>query len=81
MKAALNLALDIGCKDELVDIISGFIDQKKTSLNSKNYENYENFNSNEIDSSISTRTTQGMKENTKWKYVCNTCRKLSHNSQ
>ncbi|CAG8823010.1 8350_t:CDS:2, partial [Gigaspora margarita] len=42
MKAALNLALDMGCEDELVDMISGFIDRKKTSLNNETDKNYEN---------------------------------------
>ncbi|RIB08063.1 hypothetical protein C2G38_2212601 [Gigaspora rosea] len=86
MKAALNLALDMSCEDELVDMISGFIDQKKNSLNNENDKNYKdlhvlksnhdkntavrtpldalNSNSNEIDSGISAKTSQGMKENT-----------------
>ncbi|CAG8660078.1 36667_t:CDS:2 [Gigaspora margarita] len=119
MKAVLNLALDIGCEGELINIISGFIDWKKNSLNNENNKNYENLhvldplvqklygrrptkqksnhdrntvvrtplnalnsNSNEINSSISAETSQGIKENTtKWKYVCNTCGKSGHNAR
>ncbi|CAG8826784.1 29964_t:CDS:1, partial [Gigaspora margarita] len=42
MKAALNLALDMGCENELVNMISGFIDQKKNSLDNENNKNYKN---------------------------------------
>lgn len=33
MKKALNLALDLGCEDEIIDIINRFIDQKKNTIN------------------------------------------------
>ncbi|CAG8640334.1 23368_t:CDS:2, partial [Cetraspora pellucida] len=42
LKAALNLAIDMGCKDEFIDMINGFINRKKSSINNTNNENNKN---------------------------------------
>ncbi|CAG8720052.1 16495_t:CDS:2, partial [Rhizophagus irregularis] len=39
MKKALNLALDLGCEDEIINMINRFIDQKKKPINDTNNEN------------------------------------------
>ncbi|CAG8820525.1 11982_t:CDS:1, partial [Dentiscutata erythropus] len=51
IKAALNLVLNIGCKDKLIGIINGFIDQKKNN----NSENNENENLHILDSLVHKR--------------------------
>ncbi|CAG8788422.1 7324_t:CDS:2, partial [Gigaspora margarita] len=40
-KRALNLALDIGCKDKFINIIDDFINRKKSSISNANNENIE----------------------------------------
>ncbi|RIB13908.1 hypothetical protein C2G38_2040610 [Gigaspora rosea] len=35
MKKALNLALDLGCEKEFIDIVNGFIDRRKKLTNNK----------------------------------------------
>ena len=42
MKKALNIALDLGCEEELINIITGFIDQKKILLENINNDNNDN---------------------------------------
>ncbi len=42
MKKALNIALDLGCEEELINISTGFIDQKKTLLEDVNNDNNDN---------------------------------------
>ena len=32
MKVTLNIVLDLGCEDEIIDMINGFIDRKKSSI-------------------------------------------------
>ncbi|RIB10745.1 hypothetical protein C2G38_2145921 [Gigaspora rosea] len=39
MKKALNIALDLGCEDELISMITQFVEQKKTILEGSNNEN------------------------------------------
>ncbi|CAG8600205.1 3484_t:CDS:2 [Cetraspora pellucida] len=39
IKKALNIALNLGCEEELIDIITHFVDQKKSILESTNDEN------------------------------------------
>ncbi|CAB5191841.1 unnamed protein product [Rhizophagus irregularis] len=41
MKKTLNLALDMGCKNEIIDMINGFIDQKKAIIKDTNITNDE----------------------------------------
>ncbi|PKY45786.1 hypothetical protein RhiirA4_460451 [Rhizophagus irregularis] len=41
MKKALNLALDLGCEDEIFNIINGFINCKKNTIKETNNENKE----------------------------------------
>ncbi|CAB5370266.1 unnamed protein product [Rhizophagus irregularis] len=41
MKKALNLALDMGCENEIIDMINGFIDRKKTIIEDTNVTNDE----------------------------------------
>ncbi|CAG8753219.1 21571_t:CDS:2, partial [Cetraspora pellucida] len=41
-KKALNLALDMGCKNEFINIIDSFINQKKSDISITNIENIEN---------------------------------------
>ncbi|CAG8789746.1 5284_t:CDS:2, partial [Cetraspora pellucida] len=41
-KAALNLVIDMGCENEFINMINGFINQKKSSINNTNNENNEN---------------------------------------
>ena len=38
MKVALNLALDLGCEDEIIDMINSFIDRKKNIIEDANNE-------------------------------------------
>jgi len=42
MKKALNLALDLGCENEFIDMVNGFIDRKKSDIDNTNDENKEN---------------------------------------
>ncbi|PKK73835.1 hypothetical protein RhiirC2_775521 [Rhizophagus irregularis] len=41
MKKTLNLALDMGCKNEIIDMINGFIDRKKAIIKDTNVTNDE----------------------------------------
>ena len=41
MKKALNLTLDMGCENEIIDMINGFIDRKKTIIEDTNVTNDE----------------------------------------
>ena len=41
MKKALNLALDLGCENEIIDMVNGFIDRKKNDIEDVNGENEE----------------------------------------
>ncbi|RIB22429.1 hypothetical protein C2G38_2033603 [Gigaspora rosea] len=39
MKKALNIALDLGCEDEMISMFTRFVEQKKTILEGSNNEN------------------------------------------
>ncbi|CAG8651621.1 10309_t:CDS:2 [Funneliformis mosseae] len=42
IKKALNLALDLGCETEFIDMVNGFINCKKNDIDDTNDENKEN---------------------------------------
>ncbi len=42
IKKTLNIALDLRCKEKLINIITGFINQKKTLLEDVNNDNNNN---------------------------------------
>ena len=44
MKKALNLALDLGCETEFIDMVNRFIDCKKNNIDDANNKNKENLN-------------------------------------